>query len=194
MISQILKTISMRKEGMMTKMMMTIMTTTMIMMMMTTMMTMMTTTMTIIGAEVQEAEAEEIEAVVKTGIVREDLVLVAEEVLAVALVEDPVQVLDQGQEEAEDLQDPDLRQDQDQIQDQEDQDQTVEEAQETPIQDRAETVVQKEGVVQAPVQEIAVDQTPVQEAVVALILTPGQEVATEVLIQEGEHQKEVLLQ
>lgn len=192
MISQILKTISMRKEGMMTKIMMTMtMTTTMTMTMMMTTMTMMMM-MTIIGAEVQEAEAEEIEAVVKTGIVREDLLLVAEEVLEAALVEDPVLAPDLGQEEAEDLQD--LAQDQDQIQDQEDQDQIAEEAQETPIQDRVATAAQEEGVVQAPVQEIAVDQTPVQEAAVALILTPDQEVVTEVQIQEGEHQKEVLLQ
>lgn len=70
----------------------------------------------------------------------------------------------------------------------------MEEAQETPIQDRAETAAQEEGVVQALVQEIAVDQTQVQEADVALILTPGQEVVTEVQIQEAEHQKEVLHQ
>ncbi len=177
MISQILKTISMRKEGMMTKIMMTMTMTTTMTMMMTTMTMMMTM---IIGAEVQEAEAEVQEAEVKTGIVREDLLLVEEEVLEAALVEDPVLAPDLGQEEAEDLQD----QGQDQDQTQEDQDQIAEEAQETPIQDRAETVVQEEGVVQAPVQEAAV----------ALILTPGQEVATEVLIQEGEHQKEVLLQ
>lgn len=107
MISQILKTISMRKEGMMMRIMMT-------MTMMTTTMTMMMTT--IIEAEVQEAEAEEIEVVVKTGIVREGLLLVEEEVLEAALVEDPVLAPDLGQEEAEDLQD--LAQDQDQIQDQ----------------------------------------------------------------------------
>lgn len=60
----------------------------------------------------------------------------------------------------------------------------MEEAQETPIQDRVEIVAQEEGVAQAPVQEAAV----------ALILTPVQEVITEVQIQEAEHQKEVLLQ